>query len=794
MTTIPPSSRVIADEDHPPCVICRAVDFPSLLDWRPGNPRPWIELSHTITQSWVGVAPAKPGDEDSQTASSTSVADEAPCPYCTFFRLMIGQVPDESGKFTPYLRIRQAFEKLGVKEKAELGKGVLVEVTTKDKDLPWGYILKTADDASTHEGPTSMSIYQEMKAVLEGRVVPEMLDPLLPKTWFNFCREHHEDTCEVGTVEEIPGLRLIDCETKKIVLASVLEEGATDKYAALSYVWNGDDADLHLNVGEDGQLGGQLPQLFADALVMAEKLGLRYLWVDKCCLPQSTASERPSSSMIGDIFHQAAVTLIPASDDTAGIPGVSSPREEQLSLSTDAGLFTTSLIRPDLEVASCRWATQARTFQEGLFSRRRLVFTPSQCYFQCCHLHCHESIGVSLHLAPTLNLGRVFASDGGGTVPGHFKDQVKAYMPRDSASSEERLAGFEGLLKRYQKMANSVDELLGIPLFHRDDFNTGAIVSQTDRLAVGLGWLTNGESPAAGMAEPYYYHREDGGKGLPTWTWLSWHMRPDLDSVNQAFRFSMVGETSPVVASGVSAPPDMEISVGFEDGKLLSWEIDGDVAVRRKRATPTGRISYLRVLTWCFDLAVRESAEQGAAEEHTHVLEANLPKSTRARILNWYLDAVPEARKSPSTPIADALSSKPLPDPKRNGALDGAPGDANDLTVPDLHPTTKYPRLVGMVLSGRGWKTASEPQPASTTTSSSLNKTNSPAFTILICITESDGDDVSDITKIRRLGAIHVPCDGFAPVNEQNAILRGVETDTTEKKALKLDLREVDLL
>jgi hypothetical protein len=712
---------------------------------------------------------------------------------------MVGQLPDETGKFTPYLRIRQAFEKLGVKEKAELGKAVLVEVTTKDKELPWGYILKAADDPSTHEGPASVRTYSGRKAVLEGRVVPAMLDPMLPRTWIEFCRTHHEDTCEAITVTDIPALRLVDCESQQVVLASDLEGSVVDQYAALSYVWTGEKEDLRVDIGEDRQLIGPLPQLFADAIAITRNLGLQYLWIDKCCLPDDETSQRHSLPSISEIFHHAAVALIPATDDTTGIPGVSSSREEQLSLLTDAGLFTTSLLRPDLEIASCRWATEARTFQEGLFSRRRLIFTPSQCYFQCCNLHCHESIGVSLHLAPSLNLGRVFASDGVGTTPGQLKDQIRTYIPREAATAADRLAGFQGVLERYRQMESSVDELLGVPIFHIDEFSTGAIVSQTDRLAIGLGWMPNGEAPAPGAVEPYYYHDEDDNKGFPSWTWLSWRVRPECGSVNQAFKFSMVGETSPIVASGVSAAPKMEISVGFEDGKLMSWEIDGDTAVRKKRATTTGRISYLRVLTWCFDLPVRATQQdQESVEDKPYVLDCNLPKSVRQRVLNLYREAVPEEKKPLSTPIADAHSNKPLPDPDNNGAIDKSQVEGGEAQNQD-ETLGKHPRLIGMVLSGRGWKETTNAQPTSTSTTSSLNKnndtnnTNSPAFTILICITKDhDGKD-ADIPSIRRLGAIHVPCDGFASVNEHDAILRGVETEVGEKKALKLDLREVDL-
>jgi hypothetical protein len=138
-----------------------------------------------------------------------------------------------------------------------------------------------------------------------------------------------------------------------------------------------------------------------------------------------------------DIFAGSTLTFVAASgeSDRDGIPGVSVPREEQLTLRTDAGLFTTSLLRSDLDIAASKWASNGLTFQESLFSRRRLVFTSSQMYFQCDSFHCHESISLPLQYAGDFNVGRFFPSGAASQLcAGNIHKQISEYIPRAFAS------------------------------------------------------------------------------------------------------------------------------------------------------------------------------------------------------------------------------------------------------------------------------------------------------------------------------------------------------------------------
>lgn len=729
-----------------PCATCRRTDFPKLLDWRPGDPRPWVSLSHAL-------------QADDEAAAA--------CPFCAFFQAMVGAAPDDTGKFAPYLRIRLAFERLGgLGERHELGRAVLIEVTTRDKTLPWGYIVKAAPaegraldegqegeaDAEGEGGRVNVDGYLGKEpAALRGRMVSPLLDPALPRTWIDFCKEHHHDQPCGKAEAPIKGLRLVDCETRKIVsLDDIKGDGEGSEYVTLSYV-RGSSTDSEVPQGTDaGDLPEKVPVLISDAISFTRSLGFRYLWIDRYCMPAAKAERRRQFDLMGEIYARSALTLIVAAGEGVqdGIPGVSVPREDQLSLKTQTGLFTTSLLRPDLEVGSSKWASRAWTFQEGLLSTRRLVFTPSQIYFQCQTLHCHESISLPLHLAPNVNLGRVFPDTAAtASQPRHIKNQIKAFIPKELARNDDRLDAFRGVLHRYANMPLAVDSLVGLPLFHPDDFKNARVVSQTDRLAVGLGWTPNHAVPLQGYVDPYF--REGG---FPSWTWLAWRLRPGHGTLNHMFHFNLVEETSPAL-DGVEAAPEMEISVGFEDQMVLSWEIDGDAIARKAE-----RIAFLRVETFCFDVKV---SKQGDA---VTLVDACLGGSGKEVVEAWFRASMPVPAPAPKT---DSDSTE-VPDPAAAGLPDGEYG------------------LIGVLLSGRHWKEPAVPSAGTVAATESV-------ATALILAREGHSPD----GRLVRLGVLSISYEGFARDGD-SAVMRGVETgekegDEVKKKDLKVRSRELDI-
>lgn len=711
----PPLERVVAGEANfkDVCWTCKGIDFPKVLAWRYGDARPWVPLSHTL--------------------NADNRREFPNCPYCNFFRAMVGDaeggVVDGSGKFTPYLRVRMAFEieRLGIGEKHDLAYEVLFEVMCRNRSLPEGYLVRA--DASDECGLAGYNAIMN-DVCMRGRSVSPRLDPALPATWLEFCRANHQKTACTRFEPLVSGMRLIDCDSHRIVCVDDFDSDFLE-YSALSYVW-GDSPEREVFTEADGlTLLDDTPQVIGDAIYLSEVLGIKYIWVDRICLAGLDEEEKTRQiHLAGDIFAQAALTIIVASGTSVedGIPGVSVARTAQMSLKVESDLFTTTLIRPDMEIGDSVWASRASTFQEAALSRRRLVITPSQAYFQCRATHCHESLSASLHYSTGLNLGRAFPEAGPGTEPGHLAGQIQSYIPMELADPGKRLLDFEGIIRHYAKLG--VDSFVGLPLFNPADFSAGRFVSRTDRLAVALGWLPEPVRRSRTFVDPYAYRY---GEHYPSWTWLAWGPRPGQPLERDfKFRFGLVDEgRSGTALNGVYAAPKMEVDVGFEDGRVLGWEVDDD------EVRETTGVKFLRLRTFGFDVVITKDKEAQAVTMPDAPL---LPGTSVDAIRSWFQRVY--AQPSPSSPGAVA--------------------------IPDGTYT-----LTGLLIAGRGW----DSDPA-----------GEKSATVMVCVKRDGGDD----NQLVRIGTTIVPFTGFRFVEVDMAALEGVENDGG-KGDVELHMREVDI-
>ncbi|KAL6849359.1 hypothetical protein ACO1O0_008899 [Amphichorda felina] len=785
----PSSSRLVADEiPELTCPTCAGINFPSLLDWRPGQPRPWIGLSHVL-------------DHDGEPG----------CPYCAFFRALLGVRSEPGGpgdlgheangsgggKFAPYLRIRLAFERLGVREKHELGAAVLIEVMARNKSLPWGYVVKAAED----EG-ASMAGYlgNERVVGIRGRTVTPLLDPALARTWVKFCQDHHSEAPSCGRTTEplVEGLRLVDVEERRIVSAGDLDTNGSD-YATLSYVWG--EGEWGGELGEDGSLPKDIPPLIADAVDFAKSLGFRYIWIDRYCFFQLPDDVRQRQrDLMGDIFSQSSLTLVVAAGDGVndGIPGVSVPRDPQLSLKTASGLFITSLLRPDLEVASSTWASRAWTYQEGLFSRRRLVFTPTQAYFQCGSLHCHESLSIPLQLSADLNLGRVFPETGPGTQPDDLKNHIKTYMGKQHTRPQDRLDAFRGLLHHYNRMDRPVDSFLGLPLFHPHAFSSSAssnrAVSQTDRLAVALAWLPTPARPShttttttttttTAPSTPYLLD-PPARRASPSWTWLAWHPRLARDSAaapqHSLFQLSLGPEAGR--GGDVCAPPGMGVSVGFDDGEVLGcWGVDGEATGGRREEA----VRFLRVRSYIFDMVARR---EGDGVSLTGV---GLGAAQREAVEEWFRAARLDNGESPVPDGEYQLTGVLVSG--RNWRGTGAKEATvlvfrredwkriQDIERQEKEPEEKEQEKTGEEKGDEGKKNGDEEveekKEQEEVAETRENKEKSD---------KGEG-------RLVRFGALTLSFAEFKIVDNKSAVIEGVSLESSNKGDVKVELREVDI-
>ena len=158
----------------------------------------------------------------------------------------------------------------------------------------------------------------------------------LIQKWLENCRENHA-TCKAVSQQvesKVLPKRLIDVgtadgvETPRVIRTEELvAKGGFRKivYAALSYVWGASGNHILLTkVNTDsfshGIESSSLPKTFQDAILVCQKLSVKYLWIDALCILQSPPEDGSPNeelsqqiAIMGQIYANAVFTIAAAS-------------------------------------------------------------------------------------------------------------------------------------------------------------------------------------------------------------------------------------------------------------------------------------------------------------------------------------------------------------------------------------------------------------------------------------------------------------------------------------------------
>ncbi|TEA14095.1 hypothetical protein C8034_v003502 [Colletotrichum sidae] len=174
---------------------------------------------------------------------------------------------------------------------------------------------------------------------------------------------------------------------------------AKAEYTALSYVW-GDATSQNVSTTAESSQGrplssmAELPRVIEDAIALTMAMGLRYLWVDRYCIDQQSSAKHEQIRQMDSIYESAQLTIVAAAgtDPDYGLPGISRRRSIQQTAKMGRCTIISTMRHPSLEISFTKWSPRAWKCQEAVVSRRRLVFTDSQVYFECKTMSCHESL------------------------------------------------------------------------------------------------------------------------------------------------------------------------------------------------------------------------------------------------------------------------------------------------------------------------------------------------------------------------------------------------------------------
>ncbi|KAJ4989027.1 tol protein [Stagonosporopsis vannaccii] len=284
----------------------------------------------------------------------------------------------------------------------------------------------------------------EVQRAIKHLISPEISFPQI-KEWISACMEEHGERCGLHRDQDHSNLRVINCERRVIINAP-----ADCDYVALSYVWGSQ------STGEDFMSMQNLPQTIEHSIIVTIALGYKYLWVDRYCINQRNQQHRDNQILqMSSIYMNAQLTIIAAagSDPTHGLPGVGSYlRERQVGYHEEGDSLCLSAL--DLypytpngyleDALHSKWAKRAWTYQEGMFSRRRLIFTERQVIFSCNKETCFESQATNNRQSqpclyfPWVNVSEIGEQD---LRMSHVKDCLSQYCQRDLSHESDALNG-----------------------------------------------------------------------------------------------------------------------------------------------------------------------------------------------------------------------------------------------------------------------------------------------------------------------------------------------------------------
>lgn len=449
-----------------------------------------------------------------------------------------------------------------------------------------------------------------------GRLVGPYADFELVKSWFDDCTLHHgTTTCQTDAsiLQEIPGLRVIDCSSRRLVSWSQLPKTQDRDYVALSYVWgtkSDNENDGNKDISDrtvDWPLPSKLPPLIEDTITAVTKLGFRYLWIDRYCIPQGDQEAKHAQIQNMDsIYGSASLTIIAAAgnDPSHGLPGVSLPRygrgrpdkDPPVSVRIGSRTFVT-VGTGDMprQLRESKWNNRAWTMQEAFLSCRCLVFFDDGAYFQCSSprsyrfeaLHepsallqlRHEVLStqkreiMELLAADSLILTKI--GKAGDFERDWCVQLVEDYFPRSLTFEEDTLNAFSGILKYMHSLPQPVPNLWGL-LMLPEVMPTSFEQRIRYNLVRGLAWSYRERENFSDLYRLGKLKRTTGPLRkdmFPSWTWADWRPRVELhggggDDMDGKYDISYRLSLPRHDANFTSL---VDLSVELDDGRIVSW-------------------------------------------------------------------------------------------------------------------------------------------------------------------------------------------------------------------------------
>jgi hypothetical protein len=290
------------------------------------------------------------------------------------------------------------------------------------------------------------------------------------------------------------------------------------------------------------------------------------------------------------IYAMAYVTIVAATrnpnDGLPGTAGSNSIRKPQPQVNICGQIIASTLPNPQISVEESRWVTRGWTYQEGILSKRRLIFTENQVAFDCGGMHYPESLILPLdamHYKREKERGfRKHIPDGALKLKSPGKDNfdimsyIYEFSKRELSFPGDRINAMKGIFHAFETAPQPVYQIMGIPILQ--PYTSNLPENALEGFQLGLTWshIAPGTRAAA----------------FPSWSWAGWSGK-----LNPGLLFS------PGQKSISFANTDLEIE--REDGELIPFHSAwGDL--RDHKLQP--RFIHLRA--WTFPCSIGRGTDK----------------------------------------------------------------------------------------------------------------------------------------------------------------------------------------
>ncbi|KAK0639233.1 heterokaryon incompatibility protein-domain-containing protein [Cercophora newfieldiana] len=408
-------------------------------------------------------------------------------------------------------------------------------------------------------GPFTLLSTAEPGVRCGGKLIdPQWVDATLIPSWKARCQEHHKE-CRGWPI--FPGFSqqrpqwVID-----VVQMNIVSTPPDARYTALSYVWGGvrqlvtnlANLDNHRRPGAfrpETWTAPDIPKTVRDAMRITEALGERYLWVDALCIVQDDAAFKHAElANMASIYAGSDLTIIAAdgedvSSGLCGIFGVSDARFSRQQV-FDLGHGTSVVQRRKWAATppDNAWKGRCWTFQEGVFSRRKLIFHDGRVSWECAAAVWHEDSNTLDDADDHVSLNKKLGARD-VTILGlqSYSIQAMFSMPTpDIGSLTDVLDHFNNRRLTYPE--DMCDALAGVARALAHQYPGGFLCG----LPVGFFSLALLWEPGETGSRRFPFGTK-GPPRLPSWSWIGWKGQHDLSVWKHA---NLVGEDSDKLKPG----------------------------------------------------------------------------------------------------------------------------------------------------------------------------------------------------------------------------------------------------